>query len=221
MSRRTGQVTALQAVAAVLVGGLALAVLVAGLDVLIRADQDVAAVGEPARPEAACPDASRPQPDDPMEVTSAELTACPGAYDGRAVRLEGEVVRAVLERGDRAWVQLNDDAYALGPGPLPEHRVALGANTGTAVSLPAVDAGGIETVGSHRARGDVLEIVGVFRRADPDDAGGPTVTADAVEVVRRGAPITHDVDPARVVAAALAMLAAAAAALAAQRARRR
>lgn len=203
MSRPSGQVRPLQAVlgALVLIGLLWL--ITAGAQALMRPGEQVPPLEAPAQPQTlTCPDPADGQ--DPLTVTAEELIECPDVYDGRQVRYRGEVVRAVLERGPRAWVQLNDDPYALTRGPLPEHRTAIGGNSGVPVSLPADAAAMVEQVGDFRAQGDVLEVLGTFRRGHPDDAGAPAIHAEAVEAVRAGHEVEHDVDPVRAVVAAVA-----------------
>lgn len=132
------------------------------------------------------------QEPDTDPVKASDLIECPQLYDGLDVVYEGEVVRAVLRRGDRAWVQVNDDAYALDVGPLPEHRTAIGGNSGIPVSIPAASAAQLRHVGSYQEQGDVIRVSGVFHRADPADGGGPTIQATSVEISRPG----HRFDPA-------------------------
>lgn len=213
MSRDVGQVTASEA----LLGGLGIvllvAAIVAGAHVLLSRPPplptaaDDATVSEPAHP---CPHpretaphtpAAPPAVADPVTVTSGELIECPTRFDRRPVVFEGEVVRGVLRRGDRAWVQLNDDPYGIGPGPLPLHHTTLGANSGVAVSIPAADADRITVVGDGGAHGDRLRVEGTFLRADPDDAGGPSIQASAVEITAVGEPLRAPVSPARVTVA--------------------
>jgi hypothetical protein len=99
-------------------------------------------------------------------VTSSELYDCPQVWDGRMVRYRGEVVGAVLQRPGGAWVQLNDDVYAEALGPLPAHRDFRGGNSGIGVWLPPDVVARIRTVGDPKHQGDVLEVVGHFRRVD-------------------------------------------------------
>ena len=221
MSRDVGQVTAREA----LLGGLGVALLVAaivaGAHALLSRPPpvptgDEATASEPTRP---CPHPRETAPHDtaappaaarPIAVTSGELIECPTRFDRQPVVFEGEVVRGVLRRRDRAWVQLNDDPYGVGPGPLPLHRTTLGANSGVAVSIPAADADRISLVGDASARGDRLRVRGTFLRADPDDAGGPSIQASAVEIVAVGEPLRASVSPARIAVALLLCGAAAA-----------
>ena len=143
-------------------------------------------------------------------VKASDLLECPQLYDGQEVVYEGEVVRAVLRRGDRAWVQVNDDAYALDLGPLPEHRTAVGGNSGIPVSIPAASADQLRHLGNHHQQGDVIRVSGIFHRADPADGGGPTIQATTMAIQRPGHGFVSDVSGARAaVALVLALLVAA------------
>lgn len=139
----------------------------------------------------------------PLRVTSALLLACSVELDGALVTYEGEVVESVLFRGERALVTMNDDPYGGEAGPLPDHRTQLGGNAGVTVSLPAKASAGITTLGSYRAQGDRLAVVGTFRRADPTLGGAPAITAERVALAVPGRPIPHDAEPRRVAVAAL------------------
>jgi hypothetical protein len=188
--------------------------LVAGLQVLVRPGSIEPPLGGPAAPDLSdgCPMATSVASADVVDVGASELVECPALFDGRRVRYRGEVVRAVLVRGPRAWVQLNDDPYA-DIGPLPEHRTAVGGNSGIPVSISAADAAQLRHVGNHRTRGDVVTVTGIFHRADPADGGGPAIQADALTLERPGQPLQHPVNGGRVVVAAGAGLAAVALAL--------
>lgn len=225
MSRRAGQISPREA----LLGGLAIALLltvvVAGSEALLRPSQQPAVLDvTPAPSPLPCPPAREVLPPGSVPapprgatiaVSSAQLIECPTVYDGRTVLYTGEVVRAVLARGERAWVQLNDDPYALDIGPLPAHRVPAGLNSGMAVSIPSAAAERITTVGDARARGDRLRVEGTFLRTDPADAGGPTIQAHRVDVIAPGEPLRQRFSVERLVVAitlataALAMAAAA------------
>ena len=124
-------------------------------------------------------------------VTSTELHECPRVYDGVEVAYEGEVIGAVLARGDGAWAQLNDDVYAGDLGPLPAHGRFRGGNAGLGVHLPRTLADEVAWVGGPTARGDVLEVTGTFHRVDADSGEVAVLRADEGRVVRRGQPINE------------------------------
>lgn len=219
MTRRTGQITPFQAVAGLVVV-VALAAATAGaLDLLLRRAEQQAPLGAPAQEEAdeACPEPVRSPGDAPVVVAADELIECPNTYDGALVSYKGEAVRAVLRRGARAWVHLNDDPYALGLGPLHEHRTAVGGNSGIPVSVPVQIADGVTFVGDARHRGDILAVTGIFRRADPADGGGPTIQAQTARITQPGRPVGRPTDRARALTAAALSMTALTAALVARR----
>ncbi|CAN5121941.1 hypothetical protein BH20ACT9_BH20ACT9_09650 [soil metagenome] len=201
MSRDVGQVTPLRAAAGLLVAALvvaAIVVLTEALRLPVEPLQGLAPPGAAAGPP--CPAPPGPSAG-PMLIDSASLLQCPQLYDGARVRYRGEVVTAVLRRGPRAWVQLNDDLYGTRIGPLPGHRNAVGLNSGMAVSIPAEVAADVSFVGDDRDQGDQLLVVGRYLRADPADGGGPTIQARRARIVRRGRVVAEPTSRARLLVA--------------------
>lgn len=135
-------------------------------------------------------------------VSATTLIECPDAFDGERIEYRGEAVNAVLLRGDRAWLQVNDDIYSVA-GPVSEHRQSVGGNAGLAVNVPAEVAHRITTVGGAHRHGDVLTVRGPFRRAAGDDGGAPSIWADGVSDVVPGGRVDSPVLARRVVVAAL------------------
>jgi hypothetical protein len=141
-------------------------------------------------------------------VSSSQIYACPSAFDGLRVTFVGEAIGEVLPRDGGAWVQINDDDYALQHGPMGRHLEQAGFNTGLSVWLPDGMHERIEGVGRPEVRGDVLALEGVVLRADPDDGGGITLRADGMEVLARTVEVPEVLHRTQVVvAAALAFLA--------------
>lgn len=124
-------------------------------------------------------------PVDPVEVSADELLNCPQSFDRRTVLYRGEAIGGLMDRRDGTWVQVNDDAYATA-GPLPAHHDYRGENVGIGVFLPADLDHGIGTVGGPQTRGDLVEVVGVFRRVDPQSHEVTVIRASSAEIVRPG-----------------------------------
>lgn len=144
-------------------------------------------------------------------VSSTQVYRCPLAFDGAQVTFIGEAIGELLPRDDGAWLQVNDDAYALEVGPLVGHRERVGFNRGLSVWLPDGLHEQVDTFGRSAQRGDVLEVRGTIHRADPDDGGGLTLRADDLEVRAEGVAVEPPLHRAQaVVAAVLAVLAIAA-----------
>lgn len=149
------------------------------------------------RDETDCPDideVDRPggvltPPEEPLMATSEDLLRCADRYHGRRVRYRGEAVGEVLERGARAWVQLNDDVYHTPGGTLPHRRDYAGANSGVGARLPRDGAQEIASVGGPHRRGDTIMVVGRFYRALPDTADSMAIVVERVERIRAGGSI--------------------------------
>ena len=161
-------------------------------DAVVPVEMD--APGGDPRDEVACeeppPREGQPRQEVTVEgfprVTSNQLYDCPQTYDETTVRYRGEVVGAVLRRGDTAWVQLNDDDYADVLGPLPTHRDFRGGNAGVGVLIPEDLAEEITVVGGPETQGDVLEVTAVFNRVDAGTGEVAVLRAIRGEVVSTG-----------------------------------
>ena len=153
-------------------------------------------------------------------VSVAGLIACPQAFDRASVTYVGEVVGHVLERDGGAWVQINDDAYALQHGPLPAHDVTAGLNSGVAVWLPTELTERLTGLGGPERRGDVVLVTGVVHRTDPADGGGMTIRASELEILAESTPLEAEVHLVQALVALVVTVAAVVATLRARRARR-
>lgn len=154
-------------------------------------------------------------------VTSAQVLACPQAFQGRRITYVGEVVGDVLRRDGGAWVLVNDDPYALEVGPLPSHNHRRGTNSGLTVWLPDPLVDQIGEVGRPNQRGDVIEIQGHIRRTDPDDGGGLTVRADRIRLLSPAVRLHDPLDVPQLLLAMAALIGAALMTVKARRARQR
>lgn len=166
-------------------------------------------IGDP-REQAACsepddvgPDAETAPAasDEPVEVSSGALLACPRTYDGKLVRYVGEPVGEVLQRGSHAWVHLNDDVYSQ-TAPLPRRPDFAGNNSGIGVRLPANGAAAIDHVGGPSHRGDRIVVEGRFHRTLSATADTMAIDAQRVRQLRPGGPIERRVLADRQLAAA-------------------
>lgn len=141
-------------------------------------------------------------------ISSDQIFACPQAFDGRRIVFAGEAIGELLRRDGGAWLQVNDDAYALEVGPLGRHDDLRGFNSGLSVWLPDGMHEQVQGVGGPSRRGDVLLLEGQLLRADPADGGGTTLRADRMVVL---APSVELDEPLHVlqllVAAGMAVLA--------------
>lgn len=154
-------------------------------------------------------------------IASGQVYACPLAFDGLRVTYVGEAVGEVIHRREGAWLQVNDDDYALDVGPISGHRELRGFNSGLSVWLPDGLHEQIGAVGRPELRGDVIQVTGVLLRADPADGGGITLRADQLEVLAPAVEVPEPFHLLQAIVAGVLLLLAAAAGLWARSVRNR
>lgn len=95
-------------------------------------------------------------------VENAEL------MDGQTVTVSGEAIGEAMERGDHAWVNINDGTNAMG------------------IWIPLDDIQSIKVFGDYKHLGDQLQVTGVFNRACDQHGGDVDVHSDSIAVVAAG-----------------------------------
>lgn len=93
--------------------------------------------------------------------------------DRQTVVLEAEAIGEVLERGENAWVNVNDGTNAIG------------------IYMTAQQAKSIQNFGSYAQSGDWIRITGTFYRACPEHGGEMDIHAASVTILRDGQPLDH------------------------------
>lgn len=110
-------------------------------------------------------------------VSSTELIEHAREFDGREVAYQGEVIGEVMNRGNNSWVNLNDGENAIG------------------IWLDNNFLGLISFCGSYKARGDLLQVRGIFNRACKMHGGDLDIHAINVKKTREGRAIRHRLLP--------------------------
>ncbi len=103
-----------------------------------------------------------------QSISSTELINNAKLYDGKIVTYEGEVIGDIMLRGEFAWINVNDGQNAIG--------------IWTDKNLTK----DIFYTGSHKFKGDVVEITGVFQRACLEHGGDLDIHAQGIRKVRQG-----------------------------------
>ncbi len=129
---------------------------------------------------AAAPCAAAQPPEAARPVSAEELLNGARGYDGELVEFEGEVIRAVLPRGDHAWVNLHDGTAAIG------------------VWVPLAATAEVRYAGTYKVRGDRVRVRGVFHRACPQHQGALDIHAVRFTVVAAGGPMEERLDRGKV-----------------------
>lgn len=112
-------------------------------------------------------------------LSSAELINRANEYDGRMVTYKGEVIAEVMRRGDFAWVNLHDGDNAIG------------------IWAPLALINEIVYTGSYKARGDIIEVSGIFHRACPEHVGDLDIHASSLRKIESGRLIPEAIKPIR------------------------
>jgi hypothetical protein len=107
-------------------------------------------------------------------ISSTELINKAREYDGKSVVYAGEVVGDVMARGDFVWANVNDGDNAIG------------------VWLSKELAGQIQFAGSYHAKGDRVEITGVFHRACIQHGGDMDIHAQDIRKISPGRPLGEE-----------------------------
>jgi hypothetical protein len=112
-------------------------------------------------------------------ISSAELLNNSKERDGKKVVYRGEVIGEVMKRGDFAWVNLHDGDNAIGIW----------------VPLALIDE--ITYFGSYKAKGDIIEVSGIFHRACPEHGGDLDIHALSLRKIESGKLTPEVIKPLR------------------------
>ena len=110
-------------------------------------------------------------------VSSTELIERAKELDGQEVTYQGEAIGEVMARGGHSWINLND------------------ANNAIGVWVDNNFLGLISFTGSYKARGDLLEVRGIFNRACKMHGGDLDIHALNVIKIRDGRLVNNRLAP--------------------------
>ncbi len=118
-------------------------------------------------------------------ISSDALIKNAKIYDGKAVIYRGEVIGDVMKRGDFAWVNIHDGENAIG------------------IWAPLVFTKEIVHTGSYRAKGDVIEVSGIFNRACSEHGGDLDLHAQTLRKIGSGKIVRERINPSKVIQASI------------------
>jgi hypothetical protein len=112
--------------------------------------------------------------------SSNELIEKSKELNGRRLNYKGELVTAILNRGEYSWMNLNDGSNAIG------------------VWCKSSLLYDVKFAGDYKNRGDTIEVNGILNRACSIHNGELDIHADTIKIVKKGHPFVRVVDPKRV-----------------------
>jgi len=121
-------------------------------------------------------------------LSSAELINNAKNYNGQIVVYRGEVIGDVMRRGKFAWVNVNDGKNAIG------------------IWIEFSQTKDIIYTGSYKAKGDVIEVNGIFHRACPEHGGDLDIHAQESLILEKGAPLPERVSRTKKIVTAASLL---------------
>lgn len=123
--------------------------------------------------------------------TVQELIDDAKTFDGQTVVIRGEAIGDMMPRGDFAWINVEDATGMIG------------------IWLPLEDAQKISFLGSYHSKGDMVEVEGIFVRADQTLYGETAIRAQRFDVVAKGTVISHELNIVKVEASVVLLICAA------------
>jgi len=112
-------------------------------------------------------------------ISSSQLINSAKELDGKIVTYQGEVIGDVMKRADFAWVNVHDGINAIG--------------IWVSYSL----AREIIYTGSYKAKGDIIEVFGIFHRACPEHGGDLDIHAETLRKIDSGRFLRERLNPAK------------------------
>ena len=103
------------------------------------------------------------------------------SLDGQTVTITAEAIGERMDRPGGTWVNVNDGTNAIG------------------IWMDTEDADRITSYGSYKAKGDMLEITGVFNRACKEHGGESDIHFSSMKTVAVGYSMKEEIPGAKVV----------------------
>ena len=115
-----------------------------------------------------------------QSATIKDLISNSQRYDKKRVLIEGEAIGHLMNRGDHAWFNINDNTSSIG------------------VWINSSLTDKIKYLGKHAVRGDWVRVDGIFYSRCPMHGGDTDIHADSIVIVRKGNAIKLTHDPTKV-----------------------
>lgn len=103
--------------------------------------------------------------------------------DGTEVTVQGEAIGEVLERGQYAWININDGSNAIG------------------IWMNLDDAKRVGTFGDYKHTGDIIKITGVFYKDCAQHGGDVDIHSGSMVIVKKGFEVKSNIPSAKIISA--------------------
>jgi len=109
-----------------------------------------------------------------QSISSTELINNAKLYDGKTVVYAGEVIGDIMVRHEFAWINVYDGNNAIG------------------IWLPKDLTKDIQYKGSYKAKGDWVEVTGIFQRACLQHGGDLDIHAQSIRKIKSGSVVPEE-----------------------------
>ena len=111
-----------------------------------------------------------------QSISSTELITGATEYDGKIVSFQGEVIGDVMARGHYSWINVYDGTNALG------------------IWIPQDLTKSILFTGNYKAKGDLVEVTGIFHHVCAQHGGDLDIHAQSMRQVAGGRQVVEKVN---------------------------
>lgn len=108
--------------------------------------------------------------------------------DNKVLTIQGEVIGEVMERGDYAWINVNDGTNAIG------------------VFVNKNDISKIEFCGDYKHKGDIVKITGTFYNACKEHGGEFDIHCSNIEIVKKGQVVKEEISHIKIMATSILLI---------------
>jgi hypothetical protein len=120
--------------------------------------------------------------------TSSDLLNNAKQHDGKTVNYKGEIIGDVMNRGDHAWLHVNDGTIAIG------------------IWAPKTMIQDIGYVGDYHKKGDTVEVTGAFHRSCLEHGGDLDIHAYEIKKITSGSLIIQPISRKKVYTGAYSLI---------------
>lgn len=106
-------------------------------------------------------------------------------FNNTEVTIKGELIGEALERGEYAWLNINDGTNAIG------------------IWVKQSDTNQIQFYGDYKHKGDIAEITGNFYSSCPTHGGDVDIHCSDIKIIEKGYEIKEELSYIKVIAAAI------------------